>query len=634
MDTSADNQLPTKDISFPNGNRAVAVSATATDEPAAILEALDIGKPDSVVLLIGGADELDPNLSPQIETLFREGLLTVATENNALIVDGGTEAGVMKLIGRASTASRHRTKLLGVAPAGKVGYPGASESAAAAAEAALDPNHSHFVLVDGSEWSDATEVMFNLVTELAKESRVVAVLINGGDEAREEIARTARLGWPVIAVKGSGRLADNVAAEAMFTDQGDFAVFQLDQPPTAFRNLITQRAEGALIEAWKRFRQYDSAATTNRATHERLLSFTLIIGVLGTLFALAQKQFTPDSRSSVFVLASSIGLAVVPLFLMAAVTILKILRPREKTILAYEWAVAVVVSLTLLVLVWLNPTSFLKYAVLTFSYLAIGIPIIVSILLAGSNRFKNRHKWILARGAAEAIKKEIYRYRTRVGDYSDQPRAANAEEQPADKPQRSRDAALKDNIVDITQRLMQTELNTGTLKSEESGPPEDPKNHDDGFSVLSPERYILLRLEEQMNWYTDKTVGLQKQGTEFQWLIYIIGGAGSLLAALGAQLWVALTTAAVTALTAWVTDLKLDVTLVKYNQAAADLSNLRYWWSTLSAQDKARLENRQNLVNTTESILEIERGIWIQQMEEVTKEVKQQTKEKPKPQNT
>ena len=44
-----------------------------------------------------------------------------------------------------------------------------------------------------------------------------------------------------------------------------------------------------------------------------------------------------------------------------------------------------------------------------------------------------------------------------------------------------------------------------------------------------------------------------------------------MLAAFRAQLWVALTTATVTALTAWVSDLKLDVNLVKYNQAAAEL---------------------------------------------------------------
>jgi hypothetical protein len=42
------------------------------------------------------------------------------------------------------------------------------------------------------------------------------------------------------------------------------------------------------------------------------------------------------------------------------------------------------------------------------------LPIVTSILVAVINRFKAGNKWILLRSAAEAIKREIYRYRGRV----------------------------------------------------------------------------------------------------------------------------------------------------------------------------------------------------------------------------
>ena len=632
MDSQPNNpSLKKVEIRFLNDNRAVFVKAAPATPAIDLISALEIKKPATVLLLIGGADDLDPALNTQIEPLLEHGLALAAADTNALIIDGGTRAGVMERIGKVIARSGRVTPLLGIAPAEKVTYPGGPAEGSIPGGAALDPNHSHFVLVEGSQWSDGTEVMFKLVSELAKESRVVVILINGGNEAREEVLRAGKLGWPVIAIQGSGRLADDIAAQVTFADQGEFDVFNLKQNPEGLRELISRHAEGALKEAWRRLKQYDSTAMVNQALHKRLLSFTLAIGVLGTLFALAQKQFTLAGKYYGFVVTSSVLLAAVPVLLMIAVTSLQIFKPKKEKewILEYAWWIAGSVSGVLLIIAVISPLGFLNKAVTVFQYLAIAPPIIVSILLAGSSRFKNRHKWTLLRGSAEAIKKEIYRYRTRVGDYADQVEPKEDSKEAVATPRRSRDVALKDNIVRITQYLMQTEVNTGSFIYEAKKPPAKPTD-DDEFSFLTPERYLEVRLVDQMRWYEGKTATLERQRSEFQWLIYIVGGAGSLLAALGAQLWVALTTAAVTALTAWVADLKLDVNLVKYNQAAADLSNLRYWWSTLSAEDKAELENRQKLVNTTEQILETERASWVQQMEETTKETTEKTVEKNK----
>ena len=621
--------LETGEIRFPNDNRAIFVKASPDVAAADLLKELEIKKPATVLLLIGGAGDLDPALNPQIELLLEHGLVLAAADTNALIIDGGTKVGVMELMGKVIALRGRVAPLLGIAPEGKVTYPGGPAAGSIAGGADLDPNHSHFILAEGAEWSSGTDLMFKLVAELAKEARVVVVLINGGDEARGEVKRAAKIGWPIVVIQGSGRLADEIAAEVTFANEGNFQVFSLEGKPGDLRQSLIKHTEGALIDAWRRLGQYDSTANANQKRHRRLLSFTLAIGVLGTLFALSQKQFT-GQEGTTFILAAISLFVAVPILLMGGVSVLTIFRPKRTQTFLTWWGIAVVASAVLLLLArTLGATRLLIYAVLGFKYLAIAVPVIVSILLTASNQFKNRRKWILLRDSAEAIKTEIFRYRTRVGAYADEERSERLPNETPTVPRLSRDAVLAQKIVGISGRLMRTEVNTGSLLYDGPLPPEGAvARTDDGFSILTPEKYLEVRLEDQLKYYSGTTAKLERQRSELQWLIFIVGGGGTLLAALGAQLWIALTTAAVTALSAWVGDLKLDQTLIKYNQSAADLSDLRVLWNTLSPEDKAQLTSRQNLVNKTEEILEKERSVWVQQMEETKEEDKKAAKEK------
>src|SRR5439155_11185375 len=92
------------------------------------------------------------------------------------------------------------------------------------------------------------------------------------------------------------------------------------------------------------------------------------------------------------------------------------------------------------------------------------------------------------------------------------------------------------------------------------------QKNDDGVSFLTPERYIELRLEDQLKYYSGKTPKLETQVKYMQVAILVAGGAGTLLAALYAELWVALTTALATALTTSLGYRQLEETLVRYNQ--------------------------------------------------------------------
>jgi len=128
-----------------------------------------------------------------------------------LIIDGGTQAGVMAIMGQAVAEQQRRSTLLGVAPAGSVTYPGKSTKMSGNEAAPLDPNHSHFVLVETDEWGGETETMYELAKTLSAGRPSVAVLINGGPIAKREVLYNVRQRRSIIVIESSGRLADEIA---------------------------------------------------------------------------------------------------------------------------------------------------------------------------------------------------------------------------------------------------------------------------------------------------------------------------------------------------------------------------------------------------------------------------------------
>src|SRR5436190_5488597 len=110
-------------IIFGNGNRAVAVTAPRDASANAILDALGIAPPRAVILLFGGASGLDNSRKAHLATLFADGVTPVAAELGALIIDGGTQSGVMAIMGEAVAQYPGTCQLLGIAPIGKITNP-------------------------------------------------------------------------------------------------------------------------------------------------------------------------------------------------------------------------------------------------------------------------------------------------------------------------------------------------------------------------------------------------------------------------------------------------------------------------------------------------------------------------------
>ena len=197
-------------ITFGNGNHAVVVTARRDTDAQTILNSLGIAQPRALIMVFGGAKGLDDSRKARLAELFRDAIAPAAAESGALIIDGGTQSGVMAMMGEALARDGRGCQLLGIAPARKVRYPGSPSDADTEHRAALEPNHSHFVLVESDEWGDETGMMFKLTEAL--DVRPATMLINGGRIAGNEALQSVRNGWQLLVIEGSGRFADEVSA--------------------------------------------------------------------------------------------------------------------------------------------------------------------------------------------------------------------------------------------------------------------------------------------------------------------------------------------------------------------------------------------------------------------------------------
>jgi len=213
-----------------------------------VLEAWKLSPPPVLIAVTGAAVSL--NLSKRDEKIFRRGLRNAALQTNAWIVTGGSAAGVMQLVGSLVHESGRQgtTKqivCLGIAPWGVVQdheemlasgrgqvfsakefAQGEQKTEFAQGEqktkrTRLDPNHSHFILVDdGSEGEYGKEIDFrtkleNLIcknedanAEDAKlPTPMVLVAVGGGSGTLTTIISTLEKERPCVVMADSGGVA-------------------------------------------------------------------------------------------------------------------------------------------------------------------------------------------------------------------------------------------------------------------------------------------------------------------------------------------------------------------------------------------------------------------------------------------
>jgi hypothetical protein len=558
------------------------IPSDGTPEDAA---ALYKGEPEVIILLFG---TFSAALAEQVRSVFARALVPIAQLTNALIIDNGADQGMAAQMGLSALQAEKSPMLLGIL----------------AANATSDPNHADVMKLPAA-CTDPAKYSFLIVSALAKSNlegeKVVIGLLAGGDEDEKLLAlRCARKGWPLLIMQGAQGVGDQLVTATTPTTDG-----KLPAPPDdpGLREIVDtatissfslngntddikrallgpiQKSDEVLADAWNRYDDLDRGAIEKQSLFRWTQSSILLLTVLVTLLAIvAQLSKNP----------------------------------------------------TVINLWWVGNFD-LQTAKGPLHVVMIIVPIVITMLAAFNARFREGNKWILLRAAAEAIKREIYRYRARSGVYSE-----------AQCKQTLASMRLAANIKDITANLVQSEVNRSSLPRQEgekkkgfwsqivSSKKGEGQDSTEAISSLSqkqlderlkrtkflkPEDYLKARLEDQIGYFLKKTNSLYKQLKTLQILILIAGGLGTFLAALNGEVWVALTTSLAAALTNKLEIEQVENSLVQYNMALTNLRNVQTWWKGLSPWERTRQRNIDLLVDQTETTLEHETTGWVQQMQ-------------------
>jgi hypothetical protein len=191
----------------------VARVAEPGDVPAT-LKALGIATGRPVLVVVGGADGMSPEHMAALARAVGP-VIRALGDWGAAVVDGGTDSGVMRVIGQAYNTAGASFPLVGVAAEGTVIIPGARPAPDAGP---LDPHHTQVLLVPGDSWGDESPWLSRVATAIAGGRPSVTLVVNGGEIAYADIEHSLEAGRPVIVLAGTGRTADAIAAAARGRD--------------------------------------------------------------------------------------------------------------------------------------------------------------------------------------------------------------------------------------------------------------------------------------------------------------------------------------------------------------------------------------------------------------------------------
>jgi hypothetical protein len=202
------------ELVFPGGQTAAAVQihrTITTAKVTTLLTEMGVTPGRPALVVVGGASGISDDCFDQLRSLFTDVLAPVVEALNGVVVDGGTDAGVMKLMGEARAATAGSFPLIGVAAIGTVILPD-SDQKSTDETAPLEPHHTHFVFVPGGLWGDEAPWIARVATAVTMGHPSVTVLINGGRITWQDASNSVRVGRPILVMAGSGRTADELAA--------------------------------------------------------------------------------------------------------------------------------------------------------------------------------------------------------------------------------------------------------------------------------------------------------------------------------------------------------------------------------------------------------------------------------------
>lgn len=540
-------------IVFPNGSMARVVHSAPDLSYREILQALNLNSTSALVIIVGTTND-DENQVNETISILGHPLARFIGETNASVLDAGIEHGLSKLVGEAVSQRSRSQNVIGVAPHDCVSYPeGLEPVILTKMRLPLDPNHTHFVLTQGSRWGDEIDTKYDLARELGKEAPVICIVAGGSSTVVHELLQIIKQRWPILVIEGSGGLADQIASYASKTRQpsnlpadstlqeivneGNIVIFPKTNSRLAFEQMCYRvTPAGPTLEiAWQNFAELDKAAERWQS-----ISRALRFGFLG--------------------LASIGGAAVAAPYLVGNAGFLSLPEIQR----------------------WLPQVLLVTMAALFQGHQ----------LLRPDKRARE------LRFVAESVKSEIFRYRSRIAEYATAGVSATAVGSALLRTLdelRSvigfrRDLLKQDRV---TARFQFARVYKGTKL-------------DDGFSFLTPEQYLSTRLEEQFGFHLQRSRRSSKRLEFSTILILTVLSAGVVFGfiATGKTLAIFCITMILMLVILGIRESsKLSQTAQVSGIIANDLASLKQWWFSLSAEDKEGADNFEFLVRQTEKII-------------------------------
>jgi hypothetical protein len=179
-----------------------AVSISDNSEIPNALDQLGIPHPKTAIVLVGGANGISwLNKFPMRKAV---GIVAkLAEETGSVVIDGGTQAGVMFEIGRQRKQNKFSFPLIGVIHEGLLSQKDP--------QTILDSHHTHFILVPGNHWGDESAWIAKIATTISGTRKSITMLINGGNISRNDIEYSLLENRTTIITRGTGRLADEIS---------------------------------------------------------------------------------------------------------------------------------------------------------------------------------------------------------------------------------------------------------------------------------------------------------------------------------------------------------------------------------------------------------------------------------------
>ena len=222
-------------LSFLSGTRtACFITVSDTTSTAMLSHFLEkywaLPRPDVLISVTGSAATLQ--LTAQLQRVFDRGLAAAAAMTNAWLFTGGTDSGVMKLVGEAMHKYGLDVPVVGVAPWGAVSGRAALEGCRGGTvrykpgppkpnAGRLNPYHTHLILVDHTReyapnemaWGHEIPLRSRLerVYATSKGVPVVLLVVQGGPNTLDMMIASAELGSPLLVLSDSGGAATAVA---------------------------------------------------------------------------------------------------------------------------------------------------------------------------------------------------------------------------------------------------------------------------------------------------------------------------------------------------------------------------------------------------------------------------------------